>query len=88
MLVGSLINIKSKVGITFFVGACLGTLFLLLILRSFVKPIKALSMASIEVAKGNYDLYVEPKTIDEIGQLTENFNGMVKAIKSTDALRN
>ena len=87
LLFGNLYNIKSRVGITFFIGACLGTLFLLLVLRSFVKPIEAVSAASLEVAKGNYDVYVEPKTIDEVGQLTKNFNGMVKAIKSTDSLR-
>lgn len=86
-ILGDLHNIKFRMGITFFASACIGTLFLLLILKSIVKPLKALSIASMEVAKGNYTVYVEPRTCDEVGQLTQNFNVMVKAIASTDALR-
>jgi len=45
------------------------------------EPVKDLSMATYEVASGNYDVRVETKSQDEMGQLINSFNNMVQEIR-------
>ena len=74
-------------GITFLISAIVGTIIILIVVRGIVKPIKRLSTASKEVAKGNFDIEVKVKSDDEIGQLTADFNLMTKELKNIDFLR-
>src|SRR5665648_49442 len=73
-------------GVTFLISAILGTILILIAIRSIVRPIKRISSASKEIAKGNFDVYVEPASRDEVGQLTTNFNEMAKDLKAIDVL--
>jgi len=52
-----------------------------------LKPILKLSSATKEVAKGNFDVQVENNSDDEVGQLTKNFNKMIRELKSIEYLR-
>ncbi|RKY62576.1 MAG: hypothetical protein DRP95_01270 [Candidatus Latescibacterota bacterium] len=49
--------------------------------RGFSKPIKDLTAAALEVAKGNLEQRVKVKTKDEIGELGGAFNRMVEDLK-------
>ncbi|MCK4260050.1 MAG: HAMP domain-containing protein [Halanaerobiales bacterium] len=49
--------------------------------RSISKPIQKIGSASIAMANGNYDVEVEVKMEDEIGQLASNFNFLVKKLR-------
>lgn len=80
-------DMKFKLGVTFFIVACIGTLVILLVVRQVVKPIRTLSVATREVAKGNFDITLRSDSIDEIGQLTNEFNTMVTKLRSMDTLR-
>jgi len=80
-------RIRMLTGFTFFFSALTGTIFILLAVRGIVKPIKRLSNASKEVAKGNFDIVVQVDDMDEIGQLTTDFNLMAKELKNIDILR-
>lgn len=71
----------------FLISAFVGTILILIAVRSVVKPIKRLSKASKEVAKGNFDIEVKIKSKDELGQLTADFNLMTKELKNIDVLR-
>ncbi|MFI3167391.1 MAG: HAMP domain-containing sensor histidine kinase [Bacillota bacterium] len=51
-----------------------------------VRPITTLSVAVKEIAKGNYNQEIQSDRNDEIGELIDNFNAMVKQIKSTQIL--
>lgn len=73
--------------LAFLISSILGTLVILIAVRGIVKPIKKLSSASKEVAKGNFDIEVKIKSTDELGQLTSDFNLMVKELKNIDFLR-
>ena len=65
-----------------------GILFSLFLTKKLALPIKQLSKEMEEVAKGNWDTYIEPSTKDEVGVLTESFNHMVQSLKqSKEALR-
>ena len=72
---------------TFLISSILGTVIILLVVRGIVKPIKRLSTASKEVAKGNFDTEVKIWSKDEIGQLTADFNLMTKELKNIDFMR-
>ncbi|MFY2558900.1 cache domain-containing protein [Corallococcus terminator] len=49
--------------------------------RRVVRPVRALSEAAHRVAKGDLSARVEVVTEDEVGQLTEAFNGMVAGLR-------
>lgn len=80
-------RIRSLTGLTFLFSSIVGTIIILIVVRGIVKPIKRLSKASKEVAKGNFDIEVKVKSKDEIGQLTADFNLMTKELKNIDFLR-
>jgi PAS domain S-box-containing protein len=65
-----------------------GMLFSLFLTKKLTLPMKRLSKEMKEVAKGNWNAYIEPATKDEIGDLAESFNHMIQALKqSREALR-
>ena len=80
-------KIKAATGLVFLLSALVGTIIILFAVNSIVKPIKQLSNASKQVAKGNFDIEVTTRCADEIGQLTADFNVMTKELKNIDILR-
>lgn len=55
--------------------------------RKVVHPVLELTGATQEVAKGNFDVQIESSRNDEIGDLTENFNQMVRQLRTIEYLR-
>lgn len=55
--------------------------------KKMLQPIKQLNDATKKVASGDYDVELETKREDEIGELTQNFNKMIKGLKSTENLQ-
>jgi signal transduction histidine kinase len=59
--------------------------------RDFDKPMHQLSTAARQVARGNYSVYLEPRHLpdkaDSVDVMFEDFNKMVEALASTDALK-
>ena len=86
-LVEQIHRIRSMTGIVFLCSALFGTFLISIVVRSIVKPIKLLSKASKEVAKGNFDIEIHSNNRDEIGQLTSDFNIMTKELKNIDVMR-
>lgn len=65
------------------IGALLVTLFA----KRVVEPVIELNLATQEVARGNFDIQVENKSNDEVGELTKNFNKMTRELKNIEYLR-
>jgi signal transduction histidine kinase len=80
-------EIRSLVGLILLNNAILGTVVILIAVRSIVRPIKRLSVAAQEVAHGNFDMQVQVGNQDEIGRLAADFNTMVTEIAGTDKMR-
>lgn len=80
-------RLRAATRITFLLSVIIGTVIILLVVRGIVRPIKKISKASKEVAKGNFDIAVDIKSKDEIGQMTNDFNLMIKELKNIDILR-
>ncbi len=72
--------------IAFFSSILLGSLFIIFAVAMVVKPIKKLSTASREVAKGDFNIQVDVKGNDEISDLGRNFNRMVKKLSANEYL--
>jgi len=52
----------------------------------FTRPIRALESSFAEVERGNLEVQVKPERSDEIGRLTQSFNGMVMRLKDSRAM--
>lgn len=68
-----------------FVVSLIGALFLLFT-RNVVNPLKKISIAAKEIAKGNYGITVPVETSDEIENLADSFNKMSNDIKDRTVL--
>jgi len=80
-------RMRTVTSMVFLISAVVGTIIILLAVRSIVKPIKRLSKAAKEVAKGNFEIEVKVQNTDEIGQLTTDFNLMTRELRNIDILR-
>jgi signal transduction histidine kinase len=80
-------QIKKIIKYTLYLCAFIGSILVLITVRMIVKPIKKLSNATKEVAKGNFDIEIIPHSIDELGQLEKNFNLMTKELKNKEFLQ-
>ena len=71
-------------GISFVI---IGSILIIFVVRHSVRPIIKLTNATREIADGNFDVKIDHRSKDEIGQLTNNFNRMVSELKQMDTLR-
>lgn len=59
------------------------------LVKKIFEPMKELSSASLEVAKGNFDVQVQyGGNLEELGNTIENFNRMVRELDSVEIMRN
>ncbi len=70
------------------VAAALVLLFINLTSRSTTEPIRDLTLATREIARGNYDVNVDVKDrVEELGELERNFNLMAAELRANEYLR-
>jgi signal transduction histidine kinase len=79
--------LKTMIGIVLIICVALGSLLIAIAARMIVKPIERLTAATKEVSKGNFDVKIQIKNRDEIGQLADNFNKMTEDLKNIEYLR-
>ncbi len=72
---------------SFLLYILIGTLIIIVLVRRVVKPVVNVTNATQEVAKGNFNIELDTNSNDEIGQLTKNFNKMVKELRNIEILR-
>lgn len=83
-----LLNISSRSIRVSIVSILLITIALMQnISRKIVNPIKKITDATKKVASGDFTIELETKRDDEIGELTRNFNKMVKELNSIECLQ-
>jgi signal transduction histidine kinase len=82
-----LFHMISRLWDSFLLYIIIGTFIIIVLVRKVVKPIVNVTEATQEVAKGNFDIELEVKNDDEIGQLMKNFNKMVKELRDIEILR-
>jgi len=62
----------------------MSTILTSLTLKKMLTPIKQLNEATKKIASGDFDIELTTKRADEIGELTNNFNLMVKELKMNE----
>ena len=71
------------------ISVFVGTAISIFVARRILKPIAKFSRAAAEVAKGNFDIRLdETESIEEIQELSRNFNLMTRELSSIETLRN
>ena len=87
-ILASMKEMKNDVILTMIIVTSLIGMLFSLLNQAIVKPIKKLSLATNAISIGNYDIRVESKSDDEVGQLTKAFNDMAREVKAkTEAFR-
>ena len=79
--------IQNRVGSATIYGTIVGVALVLVVASHIIKPIRKISEATKKVAAGDFKVKVDIKRRDEIGNLAENFNTMVKELNSIEYLR-
>lgn len=79
----SAIGLRNKMIIIFLTASGIAAFLIYFFSRTISKPIKNLTNALAEVAKGNLDVKVEITSEDEIGRLSGLFNKMVMELKES-----
>jgi signal transduction histidine kinase len=54
--------------------------------RSISGPLARITQASVEMAKGNYDVHIPIRGQDEVGRLSEAFNAMAREVSSSQTM--
>ena len=60
----------------------IGLAFSLLLSNLLVRPVRQMMEATQKISEGNYDVQILLRSSDELGRLTDQFNSMVKKLKS------
>lgn len=58
-----------------------------LVIAGILKPMRALAKGANQVRDGDLTVQIPPRSRDEIGMLTTNFNAMVDGLKSTQKIK-
>ena len=69
------------------VSAIIGTLLSAFFSKKVLNPLIALIKATQQVAEGNFDVRLEPRSKGEVGELIRNFNRMAEELSHTEMLR-
>jgi two-component system, NtrC family, sensor histidine kinase KinB len=63
------------------VGTGLAILFTMMMARSILEPVKAITKSAQQIEEGNLDLVVQVKSRDELAKLAEAFNSMAAKLR-------
>jgi len=72
---------RATIGISFLLLGLIAIGIIVFLARHFTDPIRNLIQSSEKIRDGDYDVEIQTKSKDEIGQLARTFNSMVAQIK-------
>ena len=73
--------------LSFIICLFFGTIITIFITRMLLNPIDDISRAASEVARGNFNIRVQEKGVQEYRSLQRNFNRMAEELSGTETLR-
>ncbi|MGB9977356.1 sensor histidine kinase [Thermovenabulum sp.] len=80
-------NIKNQIFILFFAALLASVIGAYVLSSSFTKPILKINEAAKAISKGNYDIKIDVKNKDEIGELAKTINHMAQNLLKTEKLK-
>ena len=70
-----------------FLSFILGAFISIYLAKRFLKPVNELKKMTDRVAKGDFDVQISETYDNEMGELTQNFNTMVKELRKNEVLK-
>lgn len=80
-------NIKNQIFILFLAALFISVIGAYILSSIFTKPILKINEAAKAISKGNYDIKINIKNRDEIGELAETINLMAQNLLKTEKLK-
>ncbi len=77
-------RLRNKIMVSSIIISLVLLIFSFIISRKLTRPLKSLTKQAVAVGKGNYETIAQPDSNDEIGDLTQSFNNMVKELSQKD----
>lgn len=74
-------NLQKKILTVGLISLAVALVLILIISRNFVQPIRALVAGTAQIRAGNFDVKVDAKRRDELGQLAASFNDMAEGLR-------
>ena len=71
----------------FLIAALFGIVSVSLLVRRLLAPLRSVSMAADEMAKGNFEVRAQNSNTKELAELSNAFNGMAEQLKITETTR-
>lgn len=85
---------KQMANLIFLIAAAILVVFAIILLtnlyfiRSIIFPIQEINETTKKIARGDYQVRIEKKYNDEIGNLSDSINSMAEEISTTDKMKN
>lgn len=70
------------------IGLCVTLIFIFFFSKTITKPILQLLNATLEIARGNFQIGIKPSTQDEVGLLTSHFIEMGQGLEEREKVKN
>ncbi|MDZ4727194.1 MAG: adenylate/guanylate cyclase domain-containing protein [Leptospira sp.] len=70
------------------IGLCIALIFVFFFSKTITKPILHLLSATLQIAKGDFQIGIKPTTRDEVGLLTEYFIEMGQGLEEREKVKN
>ncbi len=83
----SLMAMYRQILLTAGISALLGIILTYLFTRSMLRPLSVVTTGAKQLARGKFDIYLEVKSKDELGQLADTFNSVAKDLKKHEQTR-
>ena len=80
-------RLQKTILITGLIVLSVGLVFTVVLARRIVKPLCSLVSGTRAVAQGNYDVRVQYRSRDEVGELSEAFNHMIEGLQEKERMR-
>ena len=82
------LTLLGRLALSLAVGIALGGVLFLWLSRRLTEPVRALTLATEDVAAGRYDIVIpDARSSDEIALLTKRFRGMVEKLAEAEKLK-
>lgn len=83
----SLIDIYRQIVLSVAISAALGMILTYIFTRNILRPLTVVNKGAKQLSKGNFDIYLEVNSTDEIGQFADTFNTLAQDLKQHESIR-
>lgn len=83
----SLIAVYRQVVLAIAISAALGIVLTYILTRSLLRPLSIVAKGAAQLAKGHFDIWLEVRSKDEIGQVADTFNALAQNLKKHEETR-